>query len=279
METVAEALALWRDGDADGAVERARSAGTLLGDELVAHWRSAGEGRVYDQPEAFLRFVRGGGNVELYSRLSDALARGWDATRPESLLDVGCGDGLALVPALERAAHVPQRIDLVEPSRTMLDAARAAVPGARAWNERVQSFLARSAEPRWDAAQATFSLHTFEPRERTSVLRGLRERVTRLSVAEFDVPEFAEGTPEHLDSLATRYERGVAEYGRDASLVARGFLLPVLLGQISPNAARETWEQPVAAWAAQLADAGFSDVGVEPLADYWWAPAVLITAR
>jgi SAM-dependent methyltransferase len=279
VETVAEALVLWRDGDVGRAVEKAAGAGTRLGDELAAHWGSAGDGRVYEQPEAFLRFVRGGGNVELYERLSDALARGWNTTRPESLLDVGCGDGLALVPALERASHVPPRIDLVEPSRTMLDAARAAIPGAHTWNETVQRFLTRSAEPRWDAAQATFSLHTLQPEERASVLRGLRERVARLSVAEFDVPEFAEGTPEHLDSLVTRYERGVAEYGEDASLVARGFLLPVLLGQVSPSASRETWEQPADAWAAQLADAGFAGVEVEPLADYWWAPAVLITAR
>ncbi|MEU4674200.1 hypothetical protein AB0F91_41125 [Amycolatopsis sp. NPDC023774] len=76
----------------------------------------------------------------------------------------------------------------------------------------------------------------------------------------------------------TRYERGVAEYGDQASLVAQGFLLPVLLG-VAAGAERTNWEQPALAWVAQLELAGFTDVVVEPLSDYWWSPAVLITAR
>src|ERR1700738_5146124 len=78
---------------------------------------------VYDQPAAFTAFVRGGGNVVLYERLSARLADGYDKTQPETLLDIGCGDGLALVPALESAGHLPARLDLVEPSVALLDAA------------------------------------------------------------------------------------------------------------------------------------------------------------
>lgn len=52
----------------------------------------------------------------------------------------------------------------------------------------------------------------------------------------------------------------------------------MLLGQITPSVARTNWEQPAAKWAEQLADAGYDTVEIEPLADYWWAPAVLIKA-
>ena len=81
-----------------------------------------------------------------------------------------------------------------------------------------------------------------------------------------------------MRSLVTRYERGIAEYGDDAQLVARGFLLPVLLGQGDPRVSRTNWEQPAVKWAGQLVEAGFTDIDIEPLADYWWAPAVLINA-
>src|SRR2546421_738756 len=204
IELLADALAAYRSGDRDQAAELARRAGSPLAGELRIHLAGDSSVPVYDQPEAFTAFIRGGGNVELYRRLSEELAARYDAAKPESLLDLGCGDGLAGVRALQ-------------------------------------------------------------PRTGTLVL------------AEFDVPEFAEGSPEHLRSLVARYERGVAEYGADASLVAQGFLLPVLLGIVSGQE-RTNWEHPAAVWAGQLKTAGFTDVDVEPLADYWWSPAVLITA-
>jgi hypothetical protein len=61
---------------------------------------------VYDQPAAFTAFVRGGGNVVLYERLSARLADGYDKTQLATLLDIGCGDGLALVPTA-RATCLP----------------------------------------------------------------------------------------------------------------------------------------------------------------------------
>lgn len=237
-------------------------------------------GPVYDRPAAFTAFVRGGGNVALYERLSEKLAAGYDRTRPDTLLDIGCGDGLALVPALESAGHRPRRADLVEPSAVLLDAAKQRLTDVdikvHVWRQTAQEFFPR--QRRWDRAQATFSLQSVPLADRLGVLRSLREHTDVLTIAEFDIPELVEGTPEHLRSLVSRYERGIAEYGDDARLVAQGFLLPVLLGQVDPDVERTNWEQPAARWADQLTEAGFTNVDVEPLADYWWAPAVLITA-
>ena len=261
------------------AAARSAAAGSRLGDELAVHWAGGGGADVYDRPDAFTRFVRGGGNVGLYEELSGALARGYEAATPESLLDIGCGDGLALAPALARSAHTPARIDVVEPSAALLDAARAKVPGAHAWQGTAQRFFATRADRRWDAVQATFSLRSVPPEDRVPLLQDVRARSTRLTIADFDVPSFVEGTWAHPESLVSRYERGIAEYGDDASLVAQGFLLPVLLGQVAPRVARTDWEQPAERWVGQLGLAGYRDVVVAPLADYWWAPAVLITAE
>jgi ubiquinone/menaquinone biosynthesis C-methylase UbiE len=275
-ELLADALAAYAAGDRDRAAELARRAGSPLADELRIFLAGDSAAPVYDQPSAFTAFIRGGGNVELYRRLSDELAARYDAAKPESLLDLGCGDGLAVVPALERAAHTPARIDLVEPSGALLDAVRERVPEAQCWQATAQEFLARD-DLGWDFAQSTFALQSIEPEQRAEVLRTLQPRTGTLVLAEFDVPEYAEGSPEHLRSLAARYERGIAEYGADASLVAQGFLLPVLLGIVSGQQ-RTNWEHPAAVWAEQLKTAGFTEVGVEPLAGYWWSPAVLITA-
>ena len=41
---------------------------------------------------------------------------------------------------------------------------------------------------------------------------------------------------------------------------------------------RSTWEQSADDWAVQVTAAGFYDVSVQPLADYWWSPAFVLTA-
>jgi ubiquinone/menaquinone biosynthesis C-methylase UbiE len=276
IELLADALAAHRSGDRDQAAELARRSGSPLAGELRIHLAGEGSAAVYDQPEAFTAFIRGGGNVELYRALSAALAARYDDAKPESLLDLGCGDGLAVVPALEQATHVPSRIDLVEPSAALLDGVRERVPSAQCWQATAQEFLARD-DLGWDFTQSTFALQSIEPEQRADVLRALQLRTGTLVLAEFDIPEYVEGSPEHLRSLVERYERGVAEYGEDASLVAQGFLLPVLLGIVDGHE-RTNWEHPATGWAEQLETAGFTEVGVEPLADYWWSPAVLITA-
>jgi hypothetical protein len=272
---LADALSAYRAGDAARAAKLAARADSPLGAELSAYLATDGSGPVYDQPRAFTTFIRGGGNVGLYQRLSAELAARYDKLRPESLLDLGCGDGLAVVPALAQASFRPSRVDLVEPSAGLLSAVD--IAGVNRFEATAQDFLAAQGST-WNLAQSTFALQSIPPADRAEVLRTLRPRTGTLLLAEFDVPELVEGSPEHLRSLAARYERGVAEYGEDASLVAQGFLVPVLLG-VAAGAQRTNWEQPAAGWSAQLTAAGFTEVTVEPLADYWWSPAVLVTAR
>jgi hypothetical protein len=280
-ERITDALSAYRLGDhaqTAAFVAQAARAGSLLAAQLETYLAGARTGAVYDQPRAFTAFIRGGGNVELYRRVSRALADRYDAARPESLLDLGCGDGLALLSALRLAAHRPARIDLVEPSGAMLETVRKQLPDAFFWEMTGEDFLTRQSERRWAMTQSTFALQSMPPTVRTDVLGRLRPRTGTLVIAEFDVPPLVEGSRAHLGSLAARYERGIAEYGDDASLVAQGFLIPVLLGVVQAEE-RTNWESPAHVWAEQLTAAGFADVTVEPLLDYWWAPAVLISAR
>jgi hypothetical protein len=115
------------------------------------------------------------------------------------------------------------------------------------------------------------------PEERRPVLSGLWSRAKRLVVIEFDVPDLARKSNDHLRFLVDRYEAGLAEYADDP-LVADGFLLPVLIGQVAPDAPRATWEQPAARWADELESAGFRITHRETLHHYWWAPACAIHA-
>ncbi|WP_228004469.1 class I SAM-dependent methyltransferase [Amycolatopsis sp. YIM 10] len=280
-EILVACLTALRDEDRPKAAVlagQAAKSGALLGVELSRHLDTGPEGHVYDQPAAFTAFIRGGGNVNLYEQLARRLASLYDDRRPESLLDLGCGDGLALVPALEKAAHRPSRIDLVEPSGALLEVAGERVDGAHAEQATAQEFLAGT-DLSWDLVQSTFAMQSLEPDDRREVFRALRERTGELVLAEFDVPDVTEGSPEHLASLVVRYERGVAEYGHDDGLVAQGFLMPMLLGLVSPGGVRNNWEQPAEDWGKQLTAAGFGEVEITPLADYWWSPAVLIRAR
>src|SRR3569833_1946378 len=274
IELLAAALAAHRAGDRDQAADlaaRAGRAGSSLAGELHTYLAGAGSASVYDQPSAFTAFIRGGGNVGLYRALSTALAARYDEAKPESLLDLGCGDGLAVVPALEQATHVPSRIDLVEPSAALLEGVHERVPSAQCWQSTAQEFLARD-DLGWDFVQSTFALQSIEPDQRAEVLRALQPRTGQLVLAEFDVPEYVEGSPAHLRSLVERYEQGVAEYGEDASLVAQGFLLPVLLGIVDGHE-RTNWEHPAADWVARLEAAGVTREGGGPqAANRWWPP-------
>jgi hypothetical protein len=144
----------------------------------------------------------------------------------------------------------------------------------------VQEFVAElPGEASWPVVQSTFALHTLPPAERSAVLAELRPRVGLLAIAEFSVPDLPPGSPGHLRFLAETYERGLAEYGPDRDLVAQGFLMPVLAGQLAPGAVRATWEQPSRAWQQQLEQAGYTGVAIAPLQDYWSSPAFLLTAR
>ena len=255
----------------------------MLGRELRDHLAlEACHGSVYDEPSAFERFIRGGGNIGLYSATSFALATVYDDRSIDTLVDLGCGDGAAVAPALRIAAAPPTTVDLVEPSAELLDKAVEAVStsGASVTANRstAEQLVASLTDERWDLLESTFALHAIEPSERTRVLRALRTHVGAMAIVEFDVPDLDHASPEHLRSLAARYERGLGEYGDDAPLVAQGFLMSVLVGQLAPSAPRATWEQPAARWVDQLRSAGFGTVEQRPVADYWWSPAVLFLA-
>jgi SAM-dependent methyltransferase len=286
------ALRAVRDGDASAAAEHARAAAasadgtTWLSRLLADHLARPVDGDVYDVPAAFQAFIAGGGNVGLYRATSAHLARRHAELRAARVLDVGCGDGRALVPALPptRTGSPVAEVTLVEPSQALLDdavAALASVPVVvDARHASAEAFVdALAPIDQWDVVESTFALHALEPSARTDVLHVLRGHASHLLVVEFDVDLPPEGTDEHLAELASRYEQGVGEYDTDRDLVAHGFLLPVLLGQLDADRPRATWEQPADAWRDQLLAAGWSDVVVEPVAPYWWAPAVAIAAR
>lgn len=283
-----QALRALAAGDVAGARRAAgeSTGGSLLGSALAAYLAGDHDGAVYDQPAAFAAFIRGGGNVPLYEAVAEALASVYAAHQPAWLLDVGCGDGTALIPALSRGGHIPAHVDLVEPSAVLLEAAAAGMRAARipvtvrTWPVTVQDFVAQlPGEAGWPMVQSTFALHTLRPADRSAVLAELCPRTGLLAIAEFSVPDLPPGSPEHLRFLAETYERGLAEYGADRDLVAQGFLMPVLAGQLAPDAVRATWEQPSWAWQQQLERAGYTGVAIAPLYDYWSSPAFLLTAR
>jgi len=250
------------------------------GATYLARASQSGKQSVYLSPEAFSAFIRGGGNVPLYEATSAALRQAYAEGGAASLLDIGVGDGLALLPALTPAIA---KLDLIEPSAALLDATSArlnerAVPH-RAFHGTLQEFAATPRET-WDIIQATYSLQSLVPEDREPMLAWLREHGRRLLIAEFDAPGFADMyAPDRVEYVAERFQQGLAEYADDGGLVAQGFLMPVLFGFFDQTAARTNYEQPVRNWATQLRAAGFADVTTTLLFAYWWAPAYLISAR
>lgn len=277
-DLVAESLLALASGHPTDAAALARASGTALGRLLADHLAAGTATGVYEEPRAFESFISGGGNVRLYAATVDALRSLHARDRPRSLADIGCGDGRVT------AAVIPDgcgRVDLVEPSAALLAAAQARLADRDlevvAHGTTLAGYVA-AAPPPVDAAQATYALHTDEPAARPALLAGLAERAGVLAVAEFDVPAFADRSPEHAAYAAERYPRGLAEYP-EAGEVGPGFLVPVLAAQFDPARPRLTWEQPVAAWVAELEASGFTVARVVDLVDYWWAPARLIVAR
>ncbi|MEO1061371.1 MAG: class I SAM-dependent methyltransferase [Actinomycetota bacterium] len=249
---------------------------SLVAPALVRHLRRTGAEGVYDEPTAFERFIGGGGNPALYDRTIEAV-RAVHAVAPASVLDVGCGDGRVTAAVVGPGTI---SVDLVEPSGELLTAARAAVAAAGPevrWDATgIDVHLGAHPERGWDLVQSTFALHALEPELRSSVLAELARRSERLVVVDFDVPVTADRSVEHAAYVAERYELGLAEYADDPEVVD-GFLLPVMIGQFDPTRVRHTFEQPAAAWVAQLEAAGWS-VEVEEISPYWWATACCFDA-
>jgi hypothetical protein len=243
----------------------------------------AERGDVYADPAAFERFVDGGGNVALYRDVDSALRDLYGCVRPRRFVDVGCGDGRLTTTVLGTGV---EHVDLVEPSAELLHKAVARLedlgsgpgPTVAAHQVTAEQLVAEPGDAGpWDVAQSTFALHAVEPDARRRVLAALAGRVGHLVVVEFDIPAFEDRSPEHAAYAVERYAAGIAEYDGD-ELVVQGFLMPVLFGQFDPGQPRHTWEQPVAAWAADLRATGFRTVHHHQVHDYWWAPAHLLEA-
>ncbi|SFS13522.1 hypothetical protein SAMN05216570_2882 [Dyella sp. OK004] len=282
------AIAQGNTGHAQKLLEATAGQGSLLARALADLLVEGARSTVYDQPAAFEAFIRGGDNVPLYAAVSAALAHLYDSFAVNTLLDVGCGDGMALIPALAQSGNIPGRLDLVEPSPALLSHATKQLTSSallqhdriRTWPMTAQAFC-DALEPamQWDLAQASFSLQNLPPAEREHTLRRLRPHIRRLALIEFDVPPLAYGTEAYFSSLAQRYERALRGYGDDAPLIAGGFLAPMLLGQVRQTTKPSNWEQPISAWGEELRRAGYAVLSTEKLFDYSWSPAVLVLAE
>jgi ubiquinone/menaquinone biosynthesis C-methylase UbiE len=242
-----------------------------------------GKANVYVSGEGFAAFIRGGGNIGLYQATSAALRSVYNEYNHLSLLDIGVGDGLALLPALTSAV---QHLTLVEPSAAMLAKTEAALKereqGYHSFGATIQSFMTLDHQQpqHWDVAQATYSLHNLPPGERERVLHWLRSVVDRLLIVEFDVPPLFDDphTKDCVDYVVERYRLGLQEYENNESVI-QGFLMPVMFGYFDQGALRSTYEQPVDTWHHNLIEAGFPTVSVQPLFPYWWATAYILDAK
>jgi hypothetical protein len=260
--------------------------GSVLSQEIGRYLRQdRRDASLYADGEAFAAFIRGGGNRFLYERVAEALRGHYRRQGPIRLLDIGVGDGLALLSALDErviGAGLVGHVDLVEPSAPMLARVTAELErrgvAYTAHHTTLEPF-AQKAEGRWDVAQATFSLQCIPPALRAEGLAWLRRCCDELLIAEFDAVTFDdEHGPARAAFLLERYERGVTEYTEDRTLVAQGFLVPILIGLFS-GGVNQNFEQPVRGWVAACEQAGFSDVRAERLCGYWWSDAYLVIAR
>ncbi|MGA4845753.1 class I SAM-dependent methyltransferase [Streptomyces sp. G5(2025)] len=282
------AMVAHRCGDVLSAAELSARAAALeprhgVYQEVERHLRSGKPAAdVYAEPEAFTAFAQGGGNVGLYQATHQALRSQYAAHRPGRLLDIGSGEGHGLLPSLTAdVGHV----DSIEPSAQRLglvtaELSRRGVPH-RGHPVTVQEFTATCSTEHWDLVQETFALLAVDRQERRELLRWLRPRTDRLAFAEFDVPALGEGlAPQWFRYLTSRYDRGIREYdGADRSVVAQGFLIPVLLGMLGSQEHQRHHEQPISRWVEDLRDAGFAPLPPQYLFDYWWAPAFLLVAE
>ena len=269
-------LRLTHRENANADLLEARGEGSRMAAAILENL-SAGQRNAYDAPHAFEIFIRGGGNPALYDAVSHALAALYAEHEVHSLLDIGAGDGMALLAALAGAPVRPTNVDVVEPNAGLLDTLKPKLPDGHAWPMTLQAFLAEMTPGRaWDLAQSTFALQSIPPMERLDSLKRLHGHVSRLAIVEFDVPEFTDEADRIL-SMAQRYERAAQAYGDDAALVAGGFLAPMLLGQLQATAP-SNFEQPVSAWRRELECAGYRVRSAAHLFDYSWAPAWLIVA-
>ena len=245
---------------------------------------------LYDSGKAFARFIEGFGNEPLYADCTRAMARLYHETlehqqqqQPSSrlaVLDIGVGNGRALVPALEQlGTSVTLELDIIDPSNELLSECTTKLEQARQAShfptiERlessittIQQYLDTQTTRRWSVVQSTFALHNLAPSERLRVFRQLHSRTETVFVIEFDTysqPPRADSTlepigkAEKLDYTLERYERALQLYQHEPNyeLVVQGFLLPIMLGYFDASAPTATFEQPLQAWVEEFRLAG-----------------------
>ena len=103
-------------GDAAPGLAKAGAEGSLMAPALArASAETQGTGP-YDQPRAFEIFIRAGGNPPLYTAVSGALARLYEQLGVRCLLDIGVGDGMALLPALGQTRRAPRTVESTIPA-------------------------------------------------------------------------------------------------------------------------------------------------------------------
>jgi hypothetical protein len=260
-----------------------QSPGNAVFKEAVVYLQrvlSDGKQNVYVTPEAFGVFIRGGGNVQLYTNTSAAMRAVYESyPGGVTILDVGVGDGLALLAALSDKI---KEVTLVEPSAAMLAVASKALAergvAVDGVNTSLQEFV-KTEQGAWDIAEGTYSFQALPPKDHPPLFSWLRANTKRLLIAEFDPPDFVNMfSPDRVKYMVERYELGLAEYTTDNGLVAQGFLMPIFFGGYDQTVARANYEQPIDAWIKALARAGFTNIEKRPIFNYWWAPAYLIDA-
>ncbi len=237
-----------------------------------------GKQNVYSCSAGFGRFIRGGGNVPLYEAVSRALHQCYSQYNSIRLLDIGTGDGRALLTAWHSAIR---ELTVVEPSTPLLKALESALieknVAYQAYCGRLQEFVLEH-DGKWDLAQATFSFQSIPLQERIELFRWLKNHSERFLLVEFNVEPAPYGLdPQRVWANLERFERGIAEYPNDETVI-QGFLMPVLLGFFDQSSARTNYEQPVQMWMEQLVAAGFKQIKSYKLYPYWWADAYLIDA-
>ncbi len=247
---------------------------------FLQHVIASGKKSVYATGNGFLAFIRGGGNVPLYEKASAALQTIYQQYETLSVLDIGVGDGMALLPALTRNIR---QLDLLEPSAVMLAKLKNILTRREIQHQAVcctiQEFI-NTHTGSWDLIEATFSLQSIPPEERSEVFAWIRKFGKRLLLVEFDVPEFDSlYAPNRVKYILERYQDGLAEYEDERSLAAQEFLMPVMFGYFDKSAHRTNYEQTIRSWEHELQQAGFRQVQSQMLHPYWWAPAYLIDVQ
>ncbi|KPL80634.1 class I SAM-dependent methyltransferase, partial [Herpetosiphon geysericola] len=144
-----------------------------------------GKQNVYVSGDAFAAFIDGGGNIPLYAATSAALRAVYAEYERLDVLDIGAGNGHALLPALTPTID---RLGIVEPSAALLADLRERLDAIgrpiEAFAGTAQEFVHQESGG-WTIIQATYSLHSIPPEERPGLLRRLRDLGQRLLIVEF----------------------------------------------------------------------------------------------